>query len=263
MGHIFEDTSRKLTRRPQVWALALAVALGMWGGTIAVQAQPVTPTIVSPNKVAGAQVVAPPPVAPVNCAVQACLAVTFDDGPSTTITPQVLNILQKHRVRATFFVLGVHVKGNEPLLKRMYSEGHEIGNHSWGHPNLTTLTGQQVALQVGLTQRAITDAGVPAPTIFRPPYGAVNDMVRSHVPLTIALWNVDPEDWHSKKPFDIIDRVRTQAQAGRVILMHDTDQATADALDPLLYELGPHYKFVTFSEMFNLAPGQRGVFYGR
>src|SRR5688572_26382773 len=81
----------------------------------------------------------PPP----DCSVVACMALTFDDGPSSAYTPQILDILDRHGVKATFFVLGSNVAGNEALLQRTYASGHEIGNHTWGHPRLTALTPDQ------------------------------------------------------------------------------------------------------------------------
>jgi peptidoglycan/xylan/chitin deacetylase (PgdA/CDA1 family) len=198
-----------------------------------------------------------------SCGQKPCLALTFDDGPNPIVTPQVLNILAKHQAHATFFVIGLHVPGNEGLLRRMHAEGHEIGNHSWGHLDMTTLSPAQIHLQVYDTQAVVMAAGVPAPRIFRPPYGAINQVVRSQVPLTIALWDIDPEDWRMKNAKQIIERVEATAKPGGMVDMHDIHQQTADALDPLLTNLQQHYQLVTVSELLQLAPGQPGVFYGR
>ena len=217
--------------------------------------------------VAGARTlspVAPPPArAYVDCALESCLALTFDDGPNPVTTPLVLDALERHQARATFFVMGNRVAGNEALLRRMYAAGHEVGSHSWSHPDFTTLSLEQLKQQVTDTQAAVVAAGLPAPTLFRPPYGAMNGVVRSQVPMTIALWNVDPEDWKQKDPKKIVERVMASVAPGRVVDMHDTHQQTADSMDQLLVELQQHYQLVTFSELFDLAPGQPGVFYGR
>jgi peptidoglycan/xylan/chitin deacetylase (PgdA/CDA1 family) len=204
-----------------------------------------------------------PSLQSIDCAEQNCLALTFDDGPSASITPQVLSVLAKHHVHATFFVVGSHVPGNERLLRQMYQQGHEIGNHSWSHPDLTTLPIDQLEMQYSRTQQAVTAAGVPAPTLFRPPYGAVNDTVKAHIPLTFIMWNVDPEDWRQKTPKDVVDRIATHVGPGRIVDLHDIHQPTADALDQILTDLSPRYEFVTVSQLFNLAPGQRGLYYGR
>ncbi|HET8670761.1 MAG TPA: polysaccharide deacetylase family protein [Candidatus Saccharimonadales bacterium] len=192
-----------------------------------------------------------------------CLALTFDDGPNDRVTPQVLDILARNQVKATFFLVGKNIAGREPLVRRMYQEGHEIGNHSWSHTDFTKLTPEEVDLQLRLSQAAIADAGVPAPRIFRPPYGAVNPMVQSHVGMTIVRWNIDPEDWHKGDPAEIQMQVFRDARPGGVILMHDIDQATADALDPILQTLKSQYQFVTVSQLLHLSPGDQGQYFGR
>ncbi len=223
-------------------------------------------TKTNPPHVIGAFTKAPPapPFVPrVDCSQQACLALTFDDGPSPVVTPLVLDALARHHAHATFFVVGSHVPGNEALLRRMYKDGHEIGNHSWGHPDFTTLSPDQIQQQILQTQAAVGAAGVPAPTLFRPPYGAVNTVVKNRVALTFAMWNIDPEDWHSKDPKQIVEKVEAAAKPGRVVDLHDIHQPTADGLDQMLTDLQQNYQLVTFSEMFDLAPGQPGLFYGR
>ncbi|MET0779289.1 MAG: polysaccharide deacetylase family protein [Candidatus Saccharimonadales bacterium] len=254
--------------RPQLWVGVAAVCVLLLG--IYWPATPVTPareTARPPAAVEG--ITAPQPVLPrplipaVDCGVQACLALTFDDGPNSAATPLVLDALERHHARATFFVLGNHVPGNEALLRRMYQNGHEIGNHSWSHPDFTTLNLEQMQQQITQTQAVVMAAGLPAPTLFRPPYGAVNAVVKNRIPMTLAMWNVDPEDWRTKDPKKIIATVEAGAARGRVVDLHDTHQPTADSLDQLVVELQQQYQLVTFSELFDLVPGQPGVFYGR
>lgn len=199
-----------------------------------------------------------------DCALKPCMALSFDDGPDSVLTPQILDILAKHNARATFFVVGAHVPGNEGLLRRMHAEGHVIGNHSWSHTDMTTLSADQIRQQVYDTQAAVTASGVPAPRVFRPPYGAVNEAVRSNVPLTIIQWNIDPEDWHGKKEMHhIVEHMGAHAKPGGVVVMHDTQARTLYALDPMLTNLAQTYQFVTINDLFYLAPGQAGMYYGR
>lgn len=256
---------RHLRVRPQLLAGLAAVVLLAYGvhttGLV-----PATNTVISDTKphVAGAKALAPPQARPVvDCGVQACLALTFDDGPSAESTRIILDVLARHQVHATFFVMGSHIKGNEQLLRRMYQEGHEIGNHSWNHPRLPTLSSDQIRAQIDTTQAAVVGVGVPAPTLLRPPYGDINASVESLASMSIALWNVDPQDWNHTKADEIPPLVKANVKPGRVVLLHDTHRPTADSLDSLVTDLQKDYKLVTFSELFNLSPGQPGRYYGR
>lgn len=204
-----------------------------------------------------------PIVRNIDCGKNACLALTFDDGPNPIATPEVLNVLEREHVPATFFVVGSRVAGQHHTLRRMFLDGDEVGNHSWNHPDLTTLTNDQILSQVNRTQAAVMAAGLPAPSLFRPPYGAVNTSVRATVPMTLAMWNGDPLDWKEKDPMKVKDSIVAAAKPGGVLDMHDIYGVTAQALGPAIDELKDKYTFVTFSELFDLQPGQRGEYFGR
>lgn len=200
----------------------------------------------------------------VNCVKNKCLALTFDDGPNPITTPQVLGILESEHVHVSFFIVGSRVAGNQALLQRMFKDGDEIGDHSWTHPDFTTLKPQQIKQQITLTQNAIKAAGVPTPTLFRPPYGAVDGKVLANVPLTIMFWNEDPRDWAASSPQQVEKAVLASAKPGGVVEMHDIYHVTAESLEPIIKKLkSKHYEFVTVSQLLNLQPGQRGEFYGR
>ncbi len=259
---------RSKIARPQT-AAGLVAILFIAAGYMAV------PKIVRPTtKAASAPVIQPieqrvpdvqgaAVIAPVDCSKVPCMALTFDDGPNPEVTPQVLDILQRHNAKATFFLIGLHVPGNEALLRRMHQEGHEIGNHTWSHTDLTKLSPGGVEDEIMQTQTAIAAAGVPLPRLMRPPYGGTDAMVRSHIPLTVVLWNIDPEDWKAKKPEKIIEHVLSHARPGGVVDLHDIRGVTAEALDPILTGLEQSYHLVTVSQLLDLSPGQQGVFYGR
>ena len=262
--------------RPQVITLMVALAccyggIGGWSAVMHAWHRLLTPSSTQPAK-------APPVIEPImpsqpsasttapsapDCSTVACIALTFDDGPNPITTPQILAILEQAHASATFFVIGnraVHMTG---LLSRMHVDGDEIGNHSWSHPDVANLPADQMADQVNLTQAAVTAAGVPAPTLFRPPYGDVNDLMRGQIPLTLAMWNIDPQDWREHNPAAIVATVAATAKPGGVIDMHDIYPQTVAALPGILAELQSKYRLVTFSQMFNVAPGQRGEFFGR
>lgn len=196
------------------------------------------------------------------CSVTPCIALTFDDGPNASTTSQILDILDAEHVHATFFLVGQRVKGNEALVRRMYRSGNEIGNHSWNHPDFTKLNQAQVTDQIQRTQGAIIAAGVPAPHLLRPPYGAVNPAILDQLHMTVVNWNVDSDDWHLTDPAKIDANVLNAAQPGRIILMHDIYPTTVTALRPAIDALKTKYQFVTVSQLMNLSPGDQGQYFG-
>lgn len=201
----------------------------------------------------------------IDCSKQSCVALTFDDGPNPITTPQILDELEAAHASASFFVVGIRAKSFPSLLQRMNRDGYEIGNHSWNHADLTTLSAAQIKDQVARTQAAVLAAGLPAPTLFRPPYGAINDTVRANIPLAIAMWNNDPEDWmKSPDPNALYNSVIQQLKPGRVVILHDIDQTTVTELPRILQTIqAQHYQLVTFSQLFNLSPNATGEYFGR
>lgn len=186
------------------------------------------------------------------------VALTFDDGPSRLTTPVVLDLLKKYKAKATFFVLGQNIAGNEDILKRMKDEGHEIANHTWSHPNLTTISADQVKQEIELTQSAIEEVIGHRPTFMRPPYGAVNGSVAAAAGLASIYWNVDTQDWSNRDPHLILSQVKAYTNPGAIILMHDIHQTTVDGLEPVLHYLTEQqYSLVTTTELLgeNLNPG--------
>jgi peptidoglycan/xylan/chitin deacetylase (PgdA/CDA1 family) len=182
------------------------------------------------------------------------LALTFDDGPSEH-TGRLLDVLAKYRSRATFYVLGHLAQAYAGELQRMVRDGHEIGNHTWLHANLTHLDSAAFNQQIGDTQRAIQSAtGGYTPRTYRPPYGATNDAVRSQASaygLHEVLWNVDPNDWQIHDSQLMYDRIMGGAADGRVILLHDIYGSSADAAIRAIPELlAQGYQLVTVSELY-------------
>ncbi len=197
----------------------------------------------------------------VDCSLKPCLALTFDDGPHLVNTPHVLDILAAHNVKATFFLIGNRVAGNEAIVQRMHREGHEVGNHSWDHADFTTLNQAQIDSEIHQAQAAITRAGVPMPKLLRPPYGSVNDVVLSHADMTVVMWNIDPNDWEPSVPNMLVDSVVKQARPGGIILLHDVHETTAAAVEPIINALSGQYQFVTVSQLLQLSSGSQGQYY--
>ncbi len=199
----------------------------------------------------------------VDCSVQACVALTFDDGPNPLTTPRALAALEQAGVPATFFVVGNRVATNVDLLKRMQLDGDEVGNHSWSHPDFTKLSVSQIREQIDKTQTAVSDVGLTSPRFFRPPYEARNSRIEQIVQLPFILWNVDPKDWHQKRPDDLVQAVVSQAKPGAIIILHDTKEITVQALPKIISQLKPNYQLVTVSQLLNLQPNAQGEFFGR
>ncbi len=254
----------KILTRPQVVVLFL---VGTFLAAFLVWPPTRVPLQTSEGTAVAAGLVPAPGPAPSivpNCEVVKCLALTFDDGPDAAITPRVLDTLKQHNAKATFFVLGGHVRGNEAVLRRIHAEGHEIGNHSWNHPYFTRISPEQARSEVQDTQTIIAQAGVPAPHLFRPPYGDMNEAVAAQIPLSVVRWNVDPEDWRPKMKPLLLEHIANYAHPGSVVVLHDTETTTADQLDALLAQLESQgFTLVTVSHIMSLSPGQQGVYFAR
>lgn len=178
------------------------------------------------------------------------VALTFDDGPDPNITPQILKTLKKYDAKATFFMLGSRVEYYPDLARRVLLEGHEIGNHTWTHSNLTKANKEKINNEVAKTAGIIEGVTGAKATVFRPPYGAINEHVRSHIDLPIILWDVDTLDWKYRSSSHLLEAVKKHTKDGSIILMHDIHQATANGLDAVLAHLQEEgYIFVTVSEL--------------
>ncbi|KAJ3063492.1 chitin deacetylase, partial [Podochytrium sp. JEL0797] len=122
---------------------------------------------------------------------------TFDDGPSVN-TPAVLTYFESVNMHATFWVIGANVMQNPDILLQTYQAGHDIGLHTWSHPDLTTLTDDQIVAELVYSSKAVYEVLGVFPKYFRPPYGSINDNVREiakKMGLTPVTWAVDSEDW--------------------------------------------------------------------
>ncbi|CAL9340076.1 hypothetical protein SUDANB121_00260 [Nocardiopsis dassonvillei] len=192
-----------------------------------------------------------------DCAKDKCVALTFDDGPGRH-TDEVLDALADHDAKATFYLLGSNVGAFPDTVKRMADEGHEIGNHSWKHDDLATLSGADIEDDLERTDRAIEDITGDEPTTMRPPYGSLDDTAREAIGRPIVLWDVDTLDWQSRDAGAVTDVTLDQAGRGSVVLFHDIHESTVDAVPGILDGLAEDgYHFVTVSELAgdDLEPG--------
>lgn len=185
------------------------------------------------------------------------IALTFDDGPHITRTPRVLDVLKKYNAKATFFVLGEQVQQYPGILQRISAEGHEIGSHTWDHSFLPKLGPVEMMRQIYKTSEVIAKTAGKKPTVLRPPYGASNDQLESLLDVPIVNWSVDTLDWKHSNSQSVLRIVKRDARPGSIILMHDIQQATVEALDEiLLYLKSQDYQCVTVSELLGIQDRQ-------
>ncbi|GII04371.1 polysaccharide deacetylase family protein [Planobispora takensis] len=184
------------------------------------------------------------------CRRAKCIALTFDDGPGR-YTGTLLRHLADHRAHATFFVVGRNVAADPGPVRQAVEAGHEIGNHSWSHRNLTTLSGAEIRSDLARTDRAVKAAAGVTPKLVRPPYGAFNETVRRQTTRPVVLWSVDTEDWRYRDSAAVARKAVKSASPGGIILFHDIHPTTVKAIPKVLESLSARgYKFVTVSELY-------------
>ena len=186
------------------------------------------------------------------------IAMTFDDGPSATLTPKLLDLLAAHHIKATFFVLGEMVAEHPEILARAAREGHEIASHSWSHPNLAKMSQEGVRSQLQRTDDEIKTASGKRPTLFRPPYGSITERqkkwIHDEFGYDIILWDVDPLDWKRPGPAVVRNRILKETRPGSIVLSHDIHPGTIEAMPSTFDELeAKGFKFVTVSELLGMA----------
>ncbi|HEY5695704.1 MAG TPA: polysaccharide deacetylase family protein [Candidatus Saccharimonadales bacterium] len=191
---------------------------------------------VDPPTVPAAAVPTPAPQPSTGTRGTGTVYLTFDDGPGQ-YTEQVLDILKKYNVHATFYLIGRNVQSYPQSVARIVKEGHTVGNHSFTHRDLSTLSAAEVLTELTSTQQAIKQASGVAPVHFRPPYGAQNQTVKNQAAslgLSDDMWSVDPRDWSQPGSSAITQRVLSQTGAGSVVLLHVLHQQTVDSLPAII-----------------------------
>ncbi len=209
----------------------------------------------------------PPAVLTTPTSTKKLVALTFDDGPYGTSTAQILDILKKEGVHATFFIIGNNVKKFPEEVQRELREGHAIGNHSLDHsqllPKMTAIDFQK---NLDAAEEIIASTTGMRPTLFRPPYGAMSDTMRTVLiqeGYRSVLWNVDPNDWdYEHSPSNVIvQRVLAGVKPNAIVLMHDGRDThinyprdnTVSALPIIIEKLKAEgYTFVTVSELLTM-----------
>ena len=184
------------------------------------------------------------------------IALSFDDGPHPSFTPKILSLLENYGIKATFFMIGCNVAHYPEIAKRVASEGHEIGNHTYSHPHMKQLSLRDLLGEVRKTEEILHENGIEKPRLFRPPEGFRSkeqvEALENEGYQTI-IWSLDTRDWEGKAAGEIISVVLNDVQGGDILLFHDytsRKNTTITALEQLIPRLiKDGYEFVTVSEL--------------
>lgn len=194
-----------------------------------------------------------------DCSKVKCIALTFDDGPGPG-TEVILDTLKQYKAHATFMVVGSRVASYADFIKREAAEGHDIGNHTWDHADLTNLSVADAQSEVNRTAQAVVNVIGKRPFMVRPPYGSYNKTLLNAINQPFILWGVDPDDWKDRNADIVYQRVMAAAKPGAIVLSHDLYPTTAAAYQRIIPDLIKQgYTLVTVSDLLNLDPAHPAV----
>ena len=178
------------------------------------------------------------------------IALTFDDGPSAAWTPALLDGLKERGVKATFFLIGENADKYPEIVKRMAEEGHLIGNHTYHHVELTKVSENEARLELADTNAVIARITGKEPEYMRPPFGAWQRKLEQEIRMLPVLWTIDPLDWTTENPDEIVNKVVTEAEENDIILLHDCYKSSVEAGLITIYILQEEgFVFVTVDEL--------------
>ncbi|HIS51899.1 MAG TPA: polysaccharide deacetylase family protein [Candidatus Onthomonas avicola] len=193
------------------------------------------------------------------------VALTFDDGPHPGTTDVLLDGLRERNAHATFFLIGEEIAGREDLVRRMQTEGHQVGNHTWSH---VRLNGTQAAIteEIQKTEAVLEEVLGEGTYWLRPPYGLVSADAEKTVDVPMVKWSVDPRDWESRDAGKVAQVILANVQPNSIILLHDIYQTSVDAALEVIDTLHQEgYQFVTVEELLDIngVTPELGVLYCR
>ena len=178
------------------------------------------------------------------------IAITFDDGPSNK-SKELVDLLEELDIVATFFILGCNASKYKEELKYIYAHGHEIGNHSYSHPDFKKITIEEGLAEIEKTQQIIYKTILHYPRVFRFPYGSVNKEILKRIDMPAILWNADSLDWQCFDSKIIIEKLKHEIKENGILLFHDFKYYNKEAITTIVNDLKQEgYVFVTISELF-------------
>ena len=178
------------------------------------------------------------------------VALTFDDGPHRIYTKNLLDGLRERGVKATFFVVGENIPGNEDLIQQMEADGHLIGNHTYDHADISKLSDEENCRELQKTSDLVKEITGYGTAYVRPPFGNWKDTMDCRVTMISVKWTIDTLDWKSKNVTEIIGKVMQQISDHDIILMHDYYETSVEAALQIVDRLQQEgYEFVTVEDL--------------
>lgn len=170
--------------------------------------------------------------------------------PSSRYTEKLLDGLKERKIKATFFVMGESAENNPEIIKRMYNEGHLIGNHTYSHADLAKLAFDAARKEIDDTNQCISEITGCTPKFIRPPYGDWDKRLLEETDMSVVLWSVDPEDWKDQNADVVAARVLKSTESGDIILLHDIFKTSVEAAFKVIDKLQERgYQFVTVDKI--------------
>ena len=177
------------------------------------------------------------------------IAITFDDGPGNA-TEELLDGLRERGVKATFFLIGKSIENYPDTVKRMAEEGHLIGNHTYSHIQLSTVSTDEAYNEILRTNQIIEELTGQVPRYIRPPYGSYSEKLLTRINMSPILWSVDPEDWNTTNVSQVVRSVVKNVKCGDIILLHDIYKSSVTAALEIIDQLQDKgYVFVTVDQV--------------
>lgn len=192
------------------------------------------------------------------------VAITYDDGPHQTVTMEILDTMERYNAHATFFMIGDRISHHTAIVKRMVNLNCELGNHTFGHQDLSQMSQSEMERQLQSSVDALASVveNDYLPKLVRPPFGNTDKQLQQTCPYPMIVWSIDTRDWSHQNVERSVNEVMSQVQDGDIILMHDMYEATAKATEIIVKQLTEEgYQLLTVSEMFEakgivLEPGK-------
>ena len=238
---MFAGFGARVVRSLFFWGLAAVLASSAYTGIVKIKGKYAQTAEDLPEAV---------PVAQSDPSESRRVALTFDDGPHPYYTEELLDGLKERGVKATFFVVGENIPGNEDVIRRMDAEGHLIGNHTYDHVKISDMSREDACEQIEKTSALIRELTGKDTEFVRPPFGAWKKDLECSFVMIPVLWDVDPKDWTTNNVSDIVRRVLKDTENGDIILLHDYYKSSVQAALQIVDELQAQgYEFVTVDEL--------------